>query len=367
MTPPILLGSKGSETILSRNAAVSTPSLTASQAKVDGLVSEGTAFLTSYKSLGLVGGIGLAARAGLGSGVLVRGELALGELSAALRNVSLATRTVPGLGALAALISGCSDAPEGNPNPEIPDGSNPPPGTDQVCDDRRSAIQNADQKPAALQSIVNSITLPTIDFRITANGNTFTPFNDSNGVPVTQITPTASDIVGYQKIGDRLFVLTKNMVGSAYGPTTILVYKVNSDNTTTPVKTGSTIGDGNSNAIVIPGYFNPVAMAPMSANTELDVLFGAPNAGIVTTVDPYGLRMIESDWCSTHTALGDGGGRPDGGTSSVDSGTGAKDSGMDAAKDSGLDAGHDAMADAGKEAGIDSGLDGGPKDAGADG
>jgi hypothetical protein len=356
MTPPtsVLLRNQGSESILSRNASLATPSLTASQSSVDNLVTEGTAVLTSYKSLVALGAFGQAVR--MGSGVLTSSQLALGELSATARSLSLAARGIPALGAVAALITGCSGTPEGNPNPEIPDGSTPPPGTDQVCDDRRSEIQGADQKPAALQSIVNGITLPKIDF--TWNG---TPYDvDSSGALVSTITPKASDIVSYQKIGSQLYILTANKTDSgAYAHATVLVYKINPDNSTTPV-----ITPNGQNAIKL-GYYNPVAMAPLSGDTELDVLFGAPNPGVVSTVDPFGLKVWEADWCSTHSSVADGGSHPlsDAGAGGIDSGTGGHDGGVggaDGGKDAGVggaDGGHDGGADAGAK-------DAGPKDAG---
>ncbi|MFO1518250.1 MAG: hypothetical protein U1F57_01080 [bacterium] len=277
--------------------------------------------------------------------------------------------------------SGCAVTPaEPDVRPEIPDGSNPPPNFDPVCDGRRSTISSSDplagargNRPAGdggaidagmatggvlaeLNRQYSGITLPTLN--VTYNGTPI--WNDSLGRPVTTIT--TSDPVSFTQIGNKLFVLTANSVSGGYAPATLLVYDA-STTPPTPMPTDDAARDsrgGPSNAIVL-GFYNPAAMASMVGNSELDILFGAPNAGVVSTIDPFTMRIVESDWCSTHSSQSDGGTdgssdaavRIDGGVdASRDSGSDSRDSGVDASSDS-----RDAASDTGDARG-DAGVDG---------
>src|SRR5262245_44960326 len=217
------------------------------------------------------------------------------------------------LGPLA--MSGCSTA-DPNVPVEIPDASAPPPSTDSACEARRSQIMNT-RPDASLESMVRSLSLPSLD--VTYEGNAF--LQDSTGAVISRIQ--CSDPVSWAQVGDKLFVLTANRISGGYSPATLLVYQINAEHSLTPVTTRSIANGGASNAILFPGQFNPVAMDSMIGNTELDVLFGAPSAGEIATLDPFSLSLTQADWCSTHVAT-------DGGTEVGDAGTDVRsDGGMD--------------------------------------
>jgi hypothetical protein len=245
-----------------------------------------------------------------------------------------------------------------NTHPEVPDASPPPPTTDPSCDGRRTEIQNATSDPS-LKSLVDGITLPTLD--VTYQG---TPFvQDSNGATISTIK--CSDPKAWAKVGDRLFVLTANKIDSGYAPATLLVYKVNADNSLTPVTTDDIANNGASNAIVFYGQFNPVGMTSKEGNTELDILFGAPTGGQIATVDPFSLTITQSDWCSTHGVDGGTGTGGSSGTGGSDSGTGGTGGTGGTSGDGGkIDGG--IGGDAGKMDG-GAGEAGSPSDAGAKG
>src|SRR4029453_643781 len=212
--------------------------------------------------------------------------------------------------------SGCSTAQPNVPI-EIPDASAPPPEEDLACSGRRSYIQDNDPLRAArtpgadggassvaseLQRQYPGLALPTLN--VTFDGHQI--WQDSAGNPVSEIH--TSDPVSFVRGDNRLYVLTANSLGSAYAPSTLLVYDVSSM-PPRPVATDDIATDsrgGPSNAIVL-GHYNPVAMATSVGNTEISVLFGNPSAGVVSTIDPFSNRIIESDWCSTQGVVTDGG------------------------------------------------------------
>ncbi|MFO1518248.1 MAG: hypothetical protein U1F57_01070 [bacterium] len=345
------------ESILTRTALFQGNALSATQAKVDGLVSSAASELASWKGLAALGAFSLASK--LGSGLWVAGEGATAlEATTVATRASVVTRAaVPAFGSLSLLLAGCGESTDtDNTNPEIPPPSNPPPGTDSVCEDVKSKIQGT-TPDASLKSLVDSITFPTLDF--TYQGTPI--WNDSKGNPIS--TPVKiGNPVSWAKVGDKLFVVTANKLDNgAFAPATVLVYKV-SGTTLTPVETTDilqTTDKKKSNALNL-GFYNPSGMAPLTDGT-LGILFGAPNVGIVSTVDPVSLTIFESDWCSTHS-YDAGAPRPDGGTGG-NGGAGGADAGV-----GGADGGHDAGAgkDAGSDASMDAGhdADAGPKDGG---
>ncbi|MFO1518249.1 MAG: hypothetical protein U1F57_01075 [bacterium] len=217
-------------------------------------------------------------------------------------------------------IGGCGGTTDtDNTEPEIPPPSNPPSGTDSVCEDVKSRLEGV-SPDASLKSLVDGITLPTLDF--TYEGTPI--WNDSKGNPIT--TPVKiGKPVSWAKQGDKLFVLTANpLENGAFAPATVLVYKVNADNSLTPVTTTDILKTSDkkaSNALNL-GFYNPTSMGPMTDGT-LGILFGAPNVGIVSTVDPVGLTIAEGDWCSTHSyGGGTGGNGGAGGAGGSDAGVG---------------------------------------------
>jgi hypothetical protein len=248
--------------------------------------------------------------------------------------------------------SGCSPAQPAT-YPEVPDGSPPPPGFDPECDGRRTTIQTSDplasfrtpiaadggtsagsvRVTAELNRQYPGITLPSIDISYLG-----TPvFQDSAGNLVS--TLQTSDPVSFARVGNTLYILTANSNGGSYAPATLLAYDV-SATPPSPVPIASVAHDSMGNPVnaIILGYYNPVAMATLVGNTEIDILYGAPNAGIVSTVDPFSNRLVEADWCSTHSTIGDGGSEP------VDASVTPSDSG-------GMDAGMDADASVSRDGG----------------
>src|SRR4029453_16299071 len=211
--------------------------------------------------------------------------------------------------------SGCSTAQPDVPI-EIPDASAPPPEEDLAFAGRPTPLQDSDPLRAArtpgadggasvaseLQRQYPGLALPTLN--VTFDGHEI--WQDSAGNLIREIH--TSDPVSFVRVDNRLYVLTANSLGSAYAPSTLLVYDVSSM-PPRPVATDDIATDsrgGPSNAIVL-GHYNPVAMATSVGNTEISVLFGNPTAGVVSTIDPFSNQIIESDWCSTQGVVTDGG------------------------------------------------------------
>jgi len=254
-------------------------------------------------------------------------------------------------------LTGCSgNSDVDNTVPEIPDGSNPPPDNDPACDGAISQLQGANSDPS-LKSLVDGITLPTLD--VTYDGIPFA--QDSKGNTISEIK--CSNPIAWQKVGDRLFVVTQNPTDSGgFAPATVLVYKVNGSSVE-PIKTNDIANKGNSNAIVFHGLFKPTKMGSMS-DGSVGILFDIPIVNKLATFSPTSLDVLEADWCSTHGVAGDGGASGSGGSGgSIDGsgGTGGTggDSGVGGAGDGG--AGEAGKADGG------AGEAGAPADAGSKG
>ncbi|GEM_PF-4641828 len=179
--------------------------------------------------------------------------------------------------------------------------------TNPDCEELKKTLENPTSPDEALKTLVDAIAFDGIDQKIEFQTDSLgeSVVSNSQGGLISSYTPTHEDILTYQKAGNFVFLLMKHKIGEGlFGPPLLLVYQSDPEQNDklipVLVANSPTLNHGNSNAILIPNFFDPQGMGLRNNDSELAILVEDK----IITLDPVGLKIISGDWCESNKPSG---------------------------------------------------------------